>query len=227
VVGLHASTAYRLLQNLLKWNYVFLRQDGKYFLGYAFLMLGRQVQNGIDITGIAKPFLDKLSQESGETVYLAIFDRASNSSLYIDQRHSNGNIRLASTVGAHNGIYCSAIGKALMFRHSDDEIREILSNVELVAKTKNTITTVDDVVREINASRVRGYSIDMEESEYNLACIATPIYDYDGHVSAAVSLSGLVNNIIPPQRFEQHKDKLLRIGAAISRELGYKGMQPE
>lgn len=222
-VELPTSTVYRLLQNLLHWKYVSLDEKGKYFLGLAFLGLGRQVSEGASLVRIAKPYLDSLNEKSGETIYLSVFDEEQNNSLHIDKRSGRGSIQLIPTVGAHNEIYCSANGKALLYKSTGCEIRAILSKVEIVKKTKNTITDIDTIIEEILLCQKNGYAVDIEEGEYNVACIAAPVLENNGKVAAAVSISGLVPRIMPPQRFEILKGMLLDTTNSISKELGYNG----
>jgi DNA-binding IclR family transcriptional regulator len=123
-------------------------------------------------------------------------------------------------VGAHNGVYCSASGKALLFDRTEDEIRSILSKIQIIKKTKNTMTDIDEIVNEIIKSKARGYALDIEESEDDVGCIAAPIIASDGSVVAAVSIAGLVSNIISPRRLDELKDMLLETTKQISLDLG-------
>lgn len=219
-VELPTSTVYRLLHNLLRWNYVSLNNEGQYYLGLAFLTLGNQVSEKLDLVNVARPFLTDLNEKCGETIYLSVFDEVHNSALYVDKRPGKGNIRLVSTIGNRNGVYCSATGKALLFCTAERDIRSILSKVDIVAKTRNTITDVDRIIHDIKESRKRGYAMDLEESEYNVACIAAPIISNDRTVVAAVSISGLVPNITHPIRFDEFKLMLLDTATRISQALG-------
>ena len=220
MADLPTSTVYRLLSNLLRWDYVALSDDGKYYLGLIFLKLGHQVSENLDLVKFCRPYLDRLNEKSGETIYLTIYDKTQNNGLYIDKRPGRGSIRLVSTVGAHNGFYCSASGKALLFDRTEDEIRSILSKIQIIKKTKNTMTDIDEIVNEILKSKARGYALDIEESEDDVGCIAAPIIGSDGSVVAAVSIAGLVSNIITPRRLDELKDMLLETTKQISRELG-------
>lgn len=220
ITKLPTSTTYRLLNNLLRWDYVSLSDDGKYYLGLVFLKLGCQVSESLNLVNFCAPYLTDLNEKSGETIYLTIYDKVQNNGLYIDKRPGKGNIRLVSTVGAHNGVYCSASGKALLFSRTESEIRDILSKIEIVKKTNNTITDIDEITNEIIESKKRGYALDIEESEYNVACIAAPIIGRDGLVVAAVSISGLVSNIVSPRRFDELKNMLIETSEQISQQLG-------
>jgi len=219
IVGLSFSTVYRLLQNLLRWHYVSLHKDGKYFLGLSLFLLGSQVNEIMGLVNIAKPHLNNLNEQCGEIIYLATFDDTQNNVLYIDKRSGKGNIRLVSTVGTHNGIHCSANGKALMFNKSDEEIRNILLKTKITKKTNNTMTDIDQIIAHINDSKKRGYAIDIEESEYNVACLASPIMMKDGTIIAAISISGLVQTITPPLRFDELRKMLLETSKMIPRDL--------
>jgi len=82
------------------------------------------------------------------------------------------------------------------------------------------MTDIDEIVNEIIKSKARGYALDIEESEDDVGCIAAPIIASDGSVVAAVSIAGLVSNIISPRRLDELKDMLLETTKQISLDLG-------
>lgn len=219
---LHPSTVYRLIQNLISMKYISEVKPGQYRLGMAFLRLGEQVHQSIDLVNIAKKHLLRLNELTKETVYLAIYEQKTHKVLYVDKLEGHGNIKLVSSIGRHNGIYCTANGKAILSGFDEKTIRNILDKTDLVAKTDFTITDPDRLIQEIHAVSVRGYALDIEESEYNVACIAAPIRDFSKKNIASVSISGMVKNITCVENLQYFSELVIETAENLSYDLGYR-----
>lgn len=217
---LHPSTVYRLLQNLIDLEYISEDSPGQYCLGMAFLKLGQQVHQSIDLVNIAKKHLLKLNEQTKETVYLAVWDKKANQILYIDKLNGLGNIHLVCSIGTRNLLHCTANGKALMADLDDKAILDVLSRTEMAAKTRFTITDPESFVRQVRSVSLHGYSQDREESEYNVACIAAPIRDYSSGIVASVSVSGMVSDI--HHHFQRFASLVMDTAKDISYDLGYR-----
>lgn len=219
---LHPSTVYRLIQNLIDLEYISEVSPGQYCLGMVFLKLGQQVHQGINLVSIAKKHLQKLNEQTKETVYLAVWDKKANQILYIDKLEGLGHIQLASFIGSRNRIHSTATGKALMADFDDKAILDVLSRTEMVAKTRFTITDPEKFVQAVHNVSLHGYGLDKEESEYNVACIAAPIRDYSSGIVASVSVSGMVNNITGQENFRRFISMVMDTAKDISYDLGYR-----
>jgi len=86
-------------------------------------------------------------------------------------------------------LYCTALGKSLIAFLPENSIRELLSNERFVQYTPNTITDMETLLKDLEAVRKRGYSIDDEEHIKNIYCIGAPIFDASGSVIAALSIA--------------------------------------
>jgi DNA-binding IclR family transcriptional regulator len=127
-----------------------------------------------------------------------------------------------SYIGKSIPIYCTAVGKAYMASMDDEMFFETWKNIEknIVKLTDNTITTKEAMLEELKRIRDAGYSIDREENEEDVVCVAAPIFNFDKKVKYAISIS------TPKIRINDEKIKLFGrlvkdTADKISKELGY------
>jgi len=221
-IGLTKGTLHRLLSTLSNMNYVVKDEEtDKYKLGLQVLFLSRNLLNQSNIVTIAKPFLEKLVQEVNETVHLCIEDRGEV--IYIDKIESNQTIRMYSRIGSRAPMYRTAVGKILLSDMSPDKFEDIVSNITFIPKTPTTITSKEELIKEIETVRVQGYALDNAENEEVLRCIASPIYDHKGKIIASFSISGPNNRVTMDLINHTLIDKMKQYSIAISRNLGYTG----
>jgi len=221
-VDLHISTVYRILQNLIAWNYVKEDEDGGYILGFELITLGNAAKNNIGLQNLAHPYLIELGNMTGETIYLAIFDEINNSVMYVDKIDNKGNIKLAAGIGTRNQIHSTANGKVLVSGFTDEKIKSMLEHTGMHANTPFTITDPEKFLNEIRLVRDRGYAIDNLENEAGVRCVAAPIYDYRKKVVGSVSISGVESNVTIEAIENKLKPMLLSTTGNISKELGYR-----
>lgn len=203
-------------------NYVMKDEEtDKYKLGLQVLFLSRNLLNQSNIVTIAKPFLEKLVQEVNETVHLCIEDRGEV--IYIDKIESNQTIRMYSRIGSRAPMYCTAVGKILLSDMCPDKFEDIVSNITFIPKTPTTITSKEELIKEIETVKVQGYALDNAENEEVLRCIASPIYDHKGKIVASFSISGPNNRVTMDLINDTLIDKMKQYSIAISRNLGYTG----
>jgi DNA-binding IclR family transcriptional regulator len=220
-VELNKSTVHRLLNTLIYKNYVSQNpENNKYRLTFKVLELGNKMLNTISIVSIAKPYITRLAEETNEVVHLVSIE--GNEVVYIDKIDSNNTIRMHSYIGKSIPIYCTAVGKAYMASMDDEMFFETWKNIEknIVKLTDNTITTKEAMLEELKRIRDAGYSIDREENEEDVVCVAAPIFNFDKKVKYAISIS------TPKIRINDEKIKLFGrlvkdTADKISKELGY------
>jgi DNA-binding IclR family transcriptional regulator len=216
---LHKSTVHRLMMVLEQHRLVAKNPDtGRYRLGLRLYELGSRAIDGLDLRGRARPYLDRLQDEFGETVFFCILDEGQV--FYVEKVESQRSVRTACTVGSRAPAYCTAVGKAMLAELPDLEVSKIVRRWGLKAVTPNTITTAGDLKAELKAVRARGYAIDDEEKEEGLRCIGAAVRSHSGKLAAAMSISG--------PAFRMTKERVPEIGRALmeaasklSAELGY------
>jgi DNA-binding IclR family transcriptional regulator len=187
--GFNVSTAFRLLQTLTARGYVEQEPGHRgYMLGPRFFQLGATFLKGSDLASLARPHLEALRDEVGETTYLVIFSQGEIVLLCkADGQHVvSASIRSAEREPA----YCTATGKVLLSGLRQDELARYLASVRLRSYTPQTVTTKARLLRELDAVREKGLALDLEEFVPNLCCVAVPVRDpEDGSVAAAISMA--------------------------------------
>ncbi len=214
--GLSKATIYRLLYTLEQNGYVEQDQvSEKYGLGMAFIKIGEYVKSTVDITSIAKPYMDKLAGLTGETTYLCrtYYDEA-----LILETISGEASALYSMVTPTIPLYCSALGRVLLAGFSQDQLNQYMDSQEFAQRTINTRTTQQEIEQEIKAVNEKGVSVEIEEYEYGMTCIAGPIYDQTGEIIASLSVSGPATRIDYKGR-ERIIENVQRICSEVSKKL--------
>jgi DNA-binding IclR family transcriptional regulator len=218
---LHKSTVHRLMMVLEQHRLVVKNPEtGRYRLGLRLYELGSRAIDGLDLRGRARPYLDRLQAEFGETVFLCILDEGQV--FYVEKVESQQSVRTACTVGSRAPAYCTAVGKAMLSELPDAEVSKVVGRWGLKPVTANTITTASALKAELKAVRARGYAIDDEEKEEGLRCVSAAVRGHSGKLFAAMSVSG--------PAFRMTKERIPEVGQAVmqaanelSAELGYEG----
>ena len=219
--GLPKSTVYRLISNLETRDYVCCDNNGKYRLGFQLFMMSQWAEKDFKVKRVAKIFLESLNEFTKETVHLAILGK--NRVLYVDTVESPHALRLVAKLGSTNSVHCTALGKVLLLKHSDEEIHGIIEEQGMEKRTEYTLCTPADYLREMAVVRRQGYALDNRESEMDSRCVGAPIYDNTGKVVAAISISGLATRFSYDFIVKEVVNKLFDSTARISRVLGYVG----
>mgnify|MGYP000896860797 CR=1 FL=1 len=189
VMNIHKSTVSRLLSTLNSRGYVTRNlQTKQYSLGMHLLELSRAKLDQLDLRPLARPYLEDLVRETGETAHLAIMDR--DKVVYIDKVDTPQTLMMRSKVGYRIAIHCTALGKAMVAELPEDAVNALLDPASMVRFTPNTITDPDAFRQHLSSVRDRGYAIDDEEHENGIRCVAAPVKDHAGRVVGAISLSG-------------------------------------
>ena len=218
---LHKSTVHRLAMVLEQHRLVDKNPDtGRYRLGLRLFEFGSKAIATLDLRGRARPYLDRLQRQFGETVFFCILD--DGQVFYMEKVESQQSVRTACTVGSRAPAYCTAVGKAMLAELAEPEVGEVIRRWGLKAVTANTITKASALRAELRAVRSRGYAIDDEEKEVGLRCVSAAVRGHSGKLFAAMSVSG--------PAFRMTKERIPEVGQAVMRaanelsaELGYKG----
>mgnify|MGYP005843022703 CR=1 FL=1 len=221
------STTYRLLTTLVHHSFVERdEQTGRYTLGFACLELARSYQTNNHIRKLALLDLERLRDETGETIHLAMLHDMEVAYLEkLQGLHAIG--LMSSEVGGRALAYCTALGKALLAYTDPERVRAHFKKAGLHRFTDTTITDLDSLMHHLEEVRRRGYAFDRGEHEPDVRCIAAPIFDASGAVVAAISISGPANRMEPLEANLEHIDKVLRAARKVSQRLGYRQPHPD
>lgn len=219
-LDLNKTTVHRIVNAILKRGYIEKTEQGLYQMGLKCVAIASIRLGNLELSTEARPFLANLTNALRQSCHLAILD--GNDAVYIDKVEVTKNIRLYSEIGRRIPVYCSALGKALLLDKSQRQIEDILKHCNYQAYTKNTLTTAEQVMAEIEESRHTGWTIDNEEHDRGIRCIAAPVYDYTGRIIAAVSTSASTFFYTEARQLEiaeMVKDTAMQ----ISKQMGYWG----
>ncbi|MFE3018689.1 IclR family transcriptional regulator [Streptomyces sp. NPDC059256] len=172
-VGYPKSSLYMLLRTLVDLGWVETdATDTRYGIGVRALLVGTSYLDGDEVVAAARPTLDRLSDDTGESIHLARLDGVNV--VYLATRQSQHYLRPFTRVGRRLPAHSTALGKALLATHTDEQVRAMLPEV-LSAQTEHTVTDRERLIGELPTIRERGLAVDREESTLGLRCFAVAI----------------------------------------------------
>lgn len=177
------ATAFRYLWTLEKHRYVERDGNGRYRLGLGFV--GMQSRDLEVLQDRARPWLERLRDETGETTNLGVLDGADVR--YVEVAESPRTVRMVSVRGSRDPLYCTALGKAIAAQLPASQVVELLEQVDLKPRTGHTVTSADRFLAELDTVRRQGYAVDDGENEEDGRCVAVAILGT--RLPAALSVS--------------------------------------
>lgn len=172
-LSLPKSSLYMLLRTLVNLGWVETDATGtRYGIGVRALLVGSSYIDGDEVVAAARPTLDRLSDDTTETIHLARMD--GTSVVYLATRQSQHYLRPFTRVGRRLPVHSTALGKALLATHTDDEVRALLPR-RLEAVTEHTVTDRERLIEELALVREQGYAVDREENTLGLRCFGVAV----------------------------------------------------
>lgn len=211
-------TALRLLSTLCKLKYLIKNPNDSYSLTLRMFSVGSRALDWTEIVEISRPIVEKLEENLQETIHMGILE--DHKAVYIMKEESPHTVRMYSRVGKNIPLYCSGLGKCLLSYQEEKYIDEYISKTDLRRRATKTITDKDLLKSELSLIKERGYGFDDEENEGGIFCISAPIFNHEGLIEAAISVSWPIYRI----KEEEIPDNIKSIKSAadeISIVLGY------
>lgn len=217
--GLHPSTAHRILNDMVVGRFVD-RADapGSYRLGMRLLELGNLVKARLSVREAALEPMRELHRRTGQTVNLSV--RQGDEIVYVDRAYSErSGMQVVRAIGGRAPLHLTSSGKLFLAYDDPRIVRAYATRTGLAGHTRNSITDLAKLERELSMIRTRGYARDNEELEPGVRCIAAGIRDDSGRIMAGLSVSA------PSERLhDEWIDDLLMTAQRISAGLGYSGL---
>ncbi|HRD95709.1 MAG TPA: IclR family transcriptional regulator [Rubrivivax sp.] len=215
--GLHPSTAHRILNDLTIGRYVDRPQAGTYRLGMRLLELGNLVKARLDVREAALVPMRELHKMTLQPVNLSM--RQGDEIVYIERAYSErSGMQVVRAVGGHAPLHLTSVGKLFLAHDDPARVRAYAARTGLTGHTRNSITDVTRLERELATVRAYGVARDDEELELGVRCMAAGIFDDQGKLLAGLSVSS------PADRLEEGwLDRVKATAAQISSALGYRG----
>jgi DNA-binding IclR family transcriptional regulator len=217
----HKSTAFRLLAALEDRGLVEQNSDrGKYQLGFGILRLASAIPVRLGLVRQARPMLDELAAQLGETVNLAVIRE--QYAVNVAEALGPSAISATSWMGQLTPLHATSSGKILLAHLDRAQRDEVLEAAGQPRLTEATITSRTTLEKQLKQALSDGYASTFEEYEVGLNAVAVPVRDHSGGVVAAVSVSGPAFRLVP-DRMREVTAALQVAGSQISRQLGYLG----
>jgi len=219
VTGLHPSTAHRILAAMTHSRLVERCDAGTYGLGIRFLELGNIVKARFNLRDIAVPFMQNLHETIGEAINLGIRD--GDEIIYLERTSSGRSlVRVVYLVGARAPLHLTSLGKLFLAADTPADVRAYAERTKLPGKTPHSLTTLEQLEKELETIRRDDIAYDNEEAEIGLRCVAAPIRNDEGTLVAGLSISA------PTERHDATwPDRIREATIEISRALGYPSTQ--
>ena len=214
-LGLPKSTAHRLARALVQTGYLRHQPRRGYTLGPKLIRLGFQAHAQQELPLLARPHLEWLRDRTGETVHLGILE--GREVVYVDKLPGRRELQLASRVGSRFPAQSTALGKALLAYLPEEAWAQHF--IPGLKRTPRTIADPENFKEELRLTRSRGYALDLEENEVGVRCVAAPVWDGQGKVVAAVSLSTAAV-YLDEERIQEVVPLVQEAARRVSRELG-------
>lgn len=217
---LHKNNVFRLLATLESRGYIEQnRATENYRLGLKSLELGQTFIKQMGLLRQAKPILERIVKDCNETAYVAIFKEGYV--VYLDVVETDLTVRVVSRVGSRLPAYCTAAGKMHLAYMSEEELDHLYPGNEFKTYTPTTISSKAQLRKELQTIAEQGYSLDNEELDLGVRCVAGPIRDYTRRIVGAISVSG------PSMRFSDDRIEkeliplVMKTAEELSTRLGY------
>jgi len=198
--GLPKSTLVRLLAALTEMRFV-VRVDERpaYRLGHKVMALADAYVSSLDLSAAAGSYLDDLSRETQQTSNLGLLD--GREVVHVCVRQPDRPLRFETSPGARDSTHCTGLGKMLLAGVAPERLAAHLPAEPFDARTDRTITTLDEMSKEVKRTQRRGHAIDDNEHSLGLKCIAVPV-SVGGQQVAALSVSGPTGEFTPKKQKE-------------------------
>ena len=219
ILKVDKSSAFRLLHTLVGYGLVVQDNDTRrYRLGLRIVELSRQALDCIELRVVAKPWLRKLQQRTGESAHLAVLSEGHV--VYVEQEESNATLNVNTEIGRHGPLHCTAIGKALIAHLSPEDVARVLGQAELTRYTPRTMTTLRELIPHLESVRARGYAVDDEEFDSGVRGVGAVIHDFRDEVVASIGVSG-PSVRVTLERVPELGEIVVQAAEQVSRLIGY------
>jgi len=204
--GESTATLYRILFTLETRGLVeFDQAQQLWHIGPAAFIVGARFLRRTSLVERARPILRELMEQTGETANLGI--QKGDQVLFVSQVETHASIRAFFPPGSLSPLHASGIGKALLAFMPDTQCEKILKSSKRERFTSYTLCDAALLKDDLLHSKARGFSIDGEEKNLGMRCIAAPVFNHYGEIAAGLSISGPTSRVT--------KDKIESFGSAV------------
>lgn len=213
--GLHPSTTHRILNDLVSGRFVDRPQSGSYRLGLRLLELGNLVKNRLNVRDAALEPMRDLHRVIQQPVNLSL--RQGDEIVYVERAYSErSGMQVIRAIGGHAPLHLTSVGKLFLAVDDSHKVRAYAARTGLAGHTRNSLTQLTALERELTKVRRDGWASDNQELELGVRCMAAGIVDDQGKLVAGLSISA------PAERLDDKwLPKLQATAREISKRLGF------
>lgn len=210
------TTCFMILHTLEHEGLIDKHADNKYTISHGVydLIFGNAYLNVLRDVGT--PIAHELSESTGMTVHLAV--RQGLETVYIVKAEGPGFVQFNTHVGQRHLLHLTSVGKAILMGLRDEHILNAIPRDLYEAKTEYTITSPEELLKQIQEFRRLGYAIEDEEGEYGVCCLGAPVVDSRGRTVGAFSVTELKSKL-PRERFDRIGSLLIEAAAKMANTL--------
>jgi DNA-binding IclR family transcriptional regulator len=215
--GLHPSTAHRILNDMVCGRFVDRPEAGSYRLGMRLLELGNLVKARLDVRDAAIAPMRELHKLTHQPVNLSM--RQGDEIVYIERTYSErSGMQVVRAIGGRAPLHLTSVGKLFLALDDPQRVRAYATRTGLAGHTRNSITDITALERELATVRATSSARDNEELEMGVRCMAAGIFDDQSRLVAGLSISA------PADRIEDSwMARVKETAAQISAALGHRG----
>lgn len=186
--GLHPSTAHRILNDLTIGRFVDRPEAGSYRLGMRLLELGNLVKARLSVRDAALQPMRELHKLTQQPVSLSL--RQGDEIVYVERAFSErSGMQVVRAIGGRAPLHLTSVGKLFLAAEDAQRVRAYAARTGLAGNTRNSLTQLVSLERELAQCRQTGAARDNEELEMGVRCMAAGIYDDQNRLVAGLSIS--------------------------------------
>ena len=223
-LGMSRSTTHRYVITLVALGYLEQGTSRKYRLGLRVTNLGMSALNSAGLREHAHPYLEELRQRTSYTTSIGVLD--STEVLFVDRvrsfRRGKSSVELNLHAGSRVPAYCTSMGKLLLANLPVREQRELIAQMTLTKRARNTITSKKALRDELDEIQEAGFAVDDQELVANVYAIAAPVRNDAHETIAAIALAAPSSIISLEELVDALGPHLVSTADRISARLGYR-----
>lgn len=219
-LGVHRSTALRILESLTEGGLARRLPDGRYAVGHRLAGLAHLALEQFGLKDVAGEHLRLLGERCGHTVHLAALE--GERIVYVDKVDPVDGVRLYSQIGRPVTLHTAGVAKAILAYVPRERADALLADCDFAPHTSTTITSPDAYRKALAEARARGWAVDDGEYEDFVNCVAVPVRDSSGEIVAAASVTALKARADLGALESDVLPDLMTTADTISKELGWR-----
>lgn len=216
-LNINKSSIYSLLHTLESLGWIVKEKGDTYSLGPSIGAFSAAYFRQFNILQSFYLEAEKSVKKINESIQLGILD--GRNVVYLAKKEGNSPVRLVTDPGMRFPAHASAIGKIQLLQYSYEELIKLYPEKQLEKKTPYTIENIDDLWKQLEQAKLRGYICDRQEGAVGFFCVAAPIYNHENKIIAGVSFTMLENSW--NSKREEACKEIVDLASRLSNRAGY------